>query len=310
MKKSLILWAASLPLLFLTACGGHEKAVPELNVMSFNMRYDNPEDGENNWQYRRERVARVIAANDVDLFGAQELLVGQLNDLKGLLPGYAEVGVGREDGAEAGEFNPVFYRTDRFELLDWGTFWLSETPDVAGSKGWDGACERVATWVVLHDREGGREFLFVNTHLDHVGQGARDGRELFFINTPLDHRGEVARREGVSLLLGRIDSLSGGRPVVLTGDFNATPDSEVIAHVLADGRMRHTRDVADVREGASWSFADYGSIPEADRQLIDYVFVNDGLDVPMYRVLPDTLDGGYLSDHAPVLVKLQYNASK
>lgn len=289
MKKSLILWAASLPLLFLTACGGHEKAVPELNVMSFNMRYDNPEDGENNWQYRRERVARVIAANDVDLFGAQELLVGQLNDLKGLLPGYAEVGVGREDGAEAGEFNPVFYRTDRFELLDWGTFWLSETPEVAGSKGWDGACERLATWTVLRDR---------------------DGRELFFINTHLDHMGEVARREGVSLLLGRIDSLSGGRPVVLTGDFNATPDSEVIAHVLADGRMRHTRDVADVREGASWSFADYGSIPEADRQLIDYVFVNDGLDVPMYRVLPDTLDGGYLSDHAPVLVKLQYNASK
>lgn len=289
MKKSLILWAASLPLLFLTACGGHEKAVPELNVMSFNMRYDNPEDGENNWQYRRERVARVIAANDVDLFGAQELLVGQLNDLKGLLPGYAEVGVGREDGAEAGEFNPVFYRTDRFELLDWGTFWLSETPEVAGSKGWDGACERLATWTVLRDR---------------------DGRELFFINTHLDHMGEVARREGVSLLLGRIDSLSGGRPVVLTGDFNATPDSEVIAHVLADGWMRHTRDVADVREGASWSFADYGSIPEADRQLIDYVFVNDGLDVPMYRVLPDTLDGGYLSDHAPVLVKLQYNASK
>lgn len=285
MKRSLILWAASLPLLFLTACGGHEEAAPELNVMSFNMRYDNPDDGENNWRYRRERVARVIAANDVDLFGAQELLAGQLNDLKGLLPGYAEVGVGREDGAEAGEFNPVFYRADRFELLDWGTFWLSETPEVAGSKGWDAACERLATWTVLRDR---------------------DGRELFFINTHLDHMGEVARREGVSLLLGRIDSLSGGRPVVLTGDFNATPDSEVIAHVLADGRMRHTRDVADVREGASWSFADYGSIPEADRQLIDYVFVNDGLDVPMYRVLPDTLDGGYLSDHAPVLVKLQY----
>lgn len=285
MKKSLMLWAVSVPMLFLTACGP-DAAAPEVNVMSFNMRYDNPDDGENNWQYRRERIARVITANDVDLFGAQELLAGQLNDLKELLPGYAEVGVGREDGAGAGEFNPVFYRADRFELLDWGTFWLSETPETAGSKGWDGACERLATWTVLRDA---------------------GGRELFFINTHLDHMGEVARREGVSLLLARIDSLGGDRPVVLTGDFNAEPESEVIAHVVADGRLRHARDVADVRSGAGWSFSDFGTIPVAERQLIDYVFVNDGLAVREYRVLPDTLDGGFLSDHAPVLVKLQYN---
>lgn len=257
--------------------------------MTFNMRYDNPDDGENNWRFRRERVARAIGENRVDIFGAQELLAGQLEDLKGLLPGYAEVGVGREDGAEAGEFNPVFYRADRFELLDWGTFWLSETPETPGSKGWDGACERLATWTVLRDA---------------------DGRELFFINTHLDHMGEEARREGVSLLTQRIDSLCGGRPVVLTGDFNAEPESEVIAHVVESGRLRHTREAAGERSGAMWSFSDFGQIPEAERQLIDYVFVDDGFDVRSYRVLPDTLGGGYLSDHAPVLVKLQYNAVK
>ena len=116
MRKSLILGLLSLPLLFAMSCG--PKPATKLNVMTFNMRYDNPEDGENNWQYRRERVARVIESNGVDIFGAQELLVNQLNDLKGLLPEYDEVGVGREDGREAGEFNPVFYRRDRTALAN------------------------------------------------------------------------------------------------------------------------------------------------------------------------------------------------
>lgn len=283
MRKSLILWAVSLPLL-LGACG--PEPAPELNVMSFNMRYDNPEDGENNWQYRRERVARAIETNRVDIFGAQELLVNQLNDLKKLLPAYDEVGVGREDGREAGEFNPVFYRRDRFKLLDWGTFWLSETPDSAGSKGWDGACERLATWTVLRDTVG---------------------REIFFINTHLDHVGDMARREGVTLLLDRIAELSEGRPVVLTGDFNADPDSEVIAHVTESGRLHHTRDVAAECRNRKGSFSDFGSIPEAMRPLIDYVFVDDGFRTLSYEVLPDWLEDGYLSDHSPVLVKLQYN---
>lgn len=287
MRMNRIRCAVSAALLFLSACA--PEPAPELNVMTFNMRYDNPEDGENNWRFRRERVARAIEMNRADVFGAQELLLNQLNDLKELLPGYAEVGVGREDGAGAGEFNPVFYRTDRFELLDWGTFWLGETPEKAGSKGWDGACERLATWTVLRDRAG---------------------REIFFINTHLDHVGEVARREGVTLLLRRIDSLCGGRPVVLTGDFNAEPESEVITRVVGSGRLRHTREAAAERSGTAWSFSDFGQIPEGERQLIDYVFVDGGFDVRSYRVLPDTLDGGFLSDHAPVLVKLQYNDTK
>lgn len=283
MRMNRIWCAVSAALLFLSACA--PEPAPELNVMTFNMRYDNPEDGENNWRFRRERVARAIEMNRADVFGAQELLLNQLNDLKGLLPGYAEVGVGREDGAGAGEFNPVFYRTDRFELLDWGTFWLSETPEKAGSKGWDGACERLATWTVLRDR---------------------DGREIFFINTHLDHVGETARREGVSLLLERIALLSAGRPVVLTGDFNAEPESEVIAHVVESGLLHHTRDVAAERQGPYWSFSDFGKIPEAERTLIDYIFVNDGFETLLHAVLPDTLDGGHVSDHAPVMAKLQF----
>lgn len=275
-----VLWVV-----LLTACS----SAPELKVMTFNMRYDNPADGDNNWKFRRERVAEVIRMHDIDVFGAQELLIHQFNEVKELLPAYSAVGVGREDGVEKGEFNPVFFRSDRFSLLDSGTFWLSETPEVPGSKGWDGACERLATWVVLRDR-GGEEFLFINTHLDHMG--------------------EVARREGVSLLVKRIETLRQGRPVILTGDFNADPASDVIAHVSQSGMLHAVKDIATEQKGTSWSFHDFGRVPEAERPLIDYIFVSDGFSAPSYEVLPITLNGGYVSDHAQVMAVLNYHPNR
>lgn len=272
MKRLFYLFAAAA----FTACS----SATTLNVMTFNMRYDNPEDGADNWRFRRERVAEVIKSNDIDIFGAQEMLYNQLNDLKGLLPEYGDVGVGREDGAEAGEFNPVFYKKERFTPLESGTFWLSETPEVAGSKGWDGACERIATWIVLRDRDGA-ELLFINTHLDHVGQQARN--------------------KGVNLLMERIESLRGARPVILTGDFNSEPGSSVIAHVQKSGLLRDTKGVAAQTLGTSWSFSDFGHLPEEERELIDYIFVSGDVETARYEVLPDTLGGGYVSDHAPVM---------
>ena len=230
--------------------------------------------------FRRERIAGVIKAQEVDVLGTQELLSNQFNDLSGLLTGYQGVGVGRLDGAESGEYCAVFFRKDRFTLLDSGTFWLSETPEVVGSLGWDGACERIATWVVLRDR---------------------DGRELFFIDTHLDHVGQVARDEGVSLLMKRIETLSGGRPVILTGDFNSEPGSSVVAHVQKDGVLRDAKAIAAQRSGTDWSFSDFGQIPEAERPLLDYIFVSGDIEAVRYEVLPDIFDGGYVSDHAPVM---------
>ena len=151
--------------------------------------------------------------------------------------------------------------------------------------GWDGACERLATWTVLRDKSG-RELLFINTHLDHVG--------------------EQARREGVALLLRRIETLRDGRPVILTGDFNAEPSSPVIAHVVADGTLRSAWETAPERHGTAWSFSDFGQLPEEERPLIDYVFCGGGLEVRSCSILPDTLGGGYLSDHAPVEARLKY----
>ena len=272
MKRLIYLLAA----VAFTACG----SATSLSVMTFNMRYDNPEDGQNNWRFRRERVAGVIKAQEVEVLGTQELLSNQFNDLSGLLTGYQGVGVGRLDGVESGEYCAVFFRKDRFTLLDSGTFWLSETPEVVGSLGWDGACERIATWVVLRDRDG-REFFFIDTHLDHVGQVARD--------------------EGVSLLMKRIETLSGGRPVILTGDFNSEPGSSVVAHVQKDGVLRDAKAIAAQRSGTDWSFSDFGQIPEAERPLLDYIFVSGDIEAVRYEVLPDTFDGGYVSDHAPVM---------
>ena len=257
----------------------------DLTVMTLNMRYDNPEDGVNNWRFRSERVGELIRSEAVDLLGTQEVLANQFDDLQALLPGYCAVGVGREDGARAGEFNAVFFRSDRFELLDSGVFWLSEDPETPGSKGWDGACERLATWVVLRDKSG-RELLFINTHLDHIG--------------------EQARREGVALLLRRIETLRGGRSVILTGDFNAEPSSPVIAHVVADGTLRSAWDTAPVRTGTAWSFSDFGQLPVEERPMIVYLFYGGGLEVQSCSILPDTLGGGYLSDHAPVEARLSY----
>lgn len=272
MKRLIYLLAA----VAFTACG----SATSLSVMTFNMRYDNPEDGQNNWRFRRERIAGVIKAQEVDVLGTQELLSNQFNDLSGLLTGYQGVGVGRLDGAESGEYCAVFFRKDRFTLLDSGTFWLSETPEVVGSLGWDGACERIATWVVLRDR---------------------DGRELFFIDTHLDHVGQVARDEGVSLLMKRIETLSGGRPVILTGDFNSEPGSSVVAHVQKDGVLRDAKAIAAQRSGTDWSFSDFGQIPEAERPLLDYIFVSGDIEAVRYEVLSDIFDGGYVSDHAPVM---------
>jgi len=155
-----------------------------INVMTFNIRYDNTGDGQNIWANRRDRAANAIKFYSPDLFGTQETLHNQLEDLKSRLPEYGVIGVGREDGKEKGEYSPVWYKKDRFSLQSSGYFWLSETPDVAGSKGWDGACERIATWAIFKDK-------YTNN-------------AVFFINTHLDHQGVVARREGVNLLFQKI----------------------------------------------------------------------------------------------------------
>ena len=289
MKK--IYWLL-LPLLA-AACGqgGRQAAVKTdepVNVMTFNVRYDNPGDSLDNWAYRKDRAAKAIRFYGADIVGTQEVLHNQLEDLKQRLPGYEAIGVGREDGKEKGEYSALLYRTDRFTAKESGWFWLSETPEVAGSKGWDGACERIATWAKLQDKRTGQEYFVLNTHLDHVGVEARKG--------------------GVKLVLDKVQELGGDLPVIVTGDFNAAPESDVIRQVTDTADPEHLTDartVAALVYGPDWSFHDFGRIPYGHRERIDYIFVKNGLEVLKYGILAETEGDAYLSDHTPVLVSVK-----
>ncbi len=265
-----------------------QSGLSPVNVMTFNIRYDNPDDSLNNWSYRRDKVANAVLFYDVDIIGTQEVLHNQLIDLQNRLPGYGYVGVGREDGKEKGEYCPLWYKESRFNLIESGCFWLSETPEKAGSKGWDGACERIASWAKLLEKYSGKEYFILNTHLDHVGV--------------------TARREGVKLLLQRVKQLSDGLPVVVTGDFNATPESDVIRNLTDTANtdcLIDSRSLSPVVYGPSWSFHDFGRIPFDKRELIDFIFVRNHVRVLRYGIIVGADDGTYLSDHAPVLITIE-----
>lgn len=259
----------------------------EFNVMTYNIRYDNPDDNQNNWKYRRDNAANAIRFYDADILGTQEVLHNQLQDLKERLSGYDVVGVGREDGKEKGEYSALWYKKDRFTLLDSGNFWLSETPLVTASKGWDAACVRIASWVKLKDK--------------------KSGKCLFALNTHFDHKGVVARKESVKLILNKVAELSKGIPVVVTGDFNAEPETNVIKGLTDSNNNKHlidSRAVSPIVYGPAWSFHDFGKIPLNERTIIDYIFVRNGVKVLKYGVLAETKDSTFLSDHAPILVRI------
>ena len=276
-----------LPFLVSWTTPKQDAEVTGINVMTFNIRYDNPEDSLNNWSYRKENAANAISFYDVDILGTQEVLHNQLTDLKSLLPGYEALGVGRKDGKEKGEYSALWFKKNRFSLVKSGYFWLSQTPEVAGSLGWDGACERIATWAILKDKRTNKSLFVLNTHFDHIGK--------------------VARSESVKLILDRINKISGGLPVVVTGDFNAEPSSSVVKSLTDLNDTKHltnSRNVSPLIYGPAWSFHDFGKIPFEERVLIDYIFVRNGVTVLKYGVLAETKDSTFLSDHAPVLIRI------
>jgi endonuclease/exonuclease/phosphatase family metal-dependent hydrolase len=255
--------------------------------MSFNIRYDEPQDKEQNWHHRKENVVRMLKFYDLDMIGLQEVLLSQLNYLKSNLDAYEVVGVGREDGKDKGEFVPIFYKKDRYAQINTGTFWLSETPNKV-SKGWDANLERIVTWAILLDKKSNREVIFFNTHFDH--------------------RGVEARIKSAELIKSKIVELAQGRPVVLTGDFNSVPESDAITTLTntSDGNsLVNSNELAKLTYGPNWTSGGFDSKPFDQRKIIDYIFLKDISVVNRYAVFTEKLNEICLSDHCPVFAQIE-----
>ncbi len=251
-----------------------------MRIMSFNLLCAGK--GNRNWPNRSPLAIRIIYKYDPDTFGVQEAHIGWMNVLKACLPAYDYVGIGRDDGKEAGEFSAVFYKKDKYELLDSGSFWLSETPEKPG-KGWDAVCVRICSWAKLKEKETGKEFVHLNTHLDHVGL--------------------VAMQKGAELVAHRGSEIAGKHPAFFTGDFNVTPDSAPCKAVL-DGGFIDCRDAAkETDKGITFHNFDY---PQYEGAVIDYVFAKGDVTVNRFAVVRDTVDGDLPSDHFPVYADVEF----
>lgn len=252
----------------------------DLKVISYNIRVGKGKDGSNSWEYRRPASISMIREHMPDIFGLQEALDFQVNYLQENLPEYANVGVGRDDGVQKGERMSIFYNTHTVEMLDWGTFWLSETPEVP-SKGWDAAYPRCATWAKMKMLGSGKEFFYVNTHLDH--------------------QGAVSQQKGLDLIVRRIADMNpDGVPMVLTGDFNVEPDNPVLDEL--DTRMLSARTSAlDSYDKATFNGWGKRAI------VIDYIYHSGFSHCPEYRTILKKYDAvPYISDHYPVVTRLKF----
>ena len=264
-----------------------------IRVMSFNIRYGTAKDGENAWPHRREMVFDVVRNHQPDIVGMQEVLNGQRAALLRALPEYESIGKGRFDGALRGEFSPIMYRKERFEVLEHGQFWLSDTPDVPGSKSWGNAITRICTWARLRDRETSRVVYFYNTHLDH--------------------RSPPSQQRSAELIAQRIEQHANKTdPVILVGDFNAAEDTSTIRYLKGEiDRAYETtedpppspklRDTFRVLHPDATNVGTFNGFRGAsDRGKIDHVFVSAGVTVISAEIVHDNTNGRYPSDHFPV----------
>ena len=258
-----------------------------LNVMSFNIRFDNPADGFDNWKFRARHVAAMFKEHQVDAGGLQEVKHHQLVWLQQALPEYQFVGVGRDDGKEKGEYAPVFFRKSEFDLLKTQTIWLSEMPEVVGSKGWDAALPRIATLSVLRHKKSDTKVLLGNTHYDH--------------------RGVEARKKSAAVIheyLAKLRKEFGTPVVLLTGDFNCLPGSAPFKAVEVANDLVDAYKLADQRVGPDSTWSGFRAVEPGRR--IDYVFTRKGTSVRKHVIDDKQVNGRFPSDHLPVIVQIQW----
>ncbi|MCW9706519.1 endonuclease/exonuclease/phosphatase family protein [Fodinibius salsisoli] len=271
--------------LFLGSVGALSAQPAQLQVMSYNIRYDNPGDAPNHWDNRKDKVANLLQFYNPAFIGTQEALFHQLDYLDQSLPQYNWIGQGRDDGKKEGEFSALMYNTNAVQLVanSDSTIWLSKTPDMP-SKNWDAALPRILTW---------GEFKIKS-----------NGKHIFVFNTHFDHRGEQARAESAKIILRTIQKIAGNLPVVLTGDFNIIDTSKpyqiLTSTFLADAI--NTSQLPHV--GAEFTYSGFGVRAPDDGRRIDYIFTNSKVDVLKHAIITSFQDGYFPSDHLPVLAEI------
>jgi endonuclease/exonuclease/phosphatase family metal-dependent hydrolase len=279
--KTFTIVAASLILVIFSACIGKNEE-KQIKIMTFNIRYDNPHDSINAWPNRAGMVCEFLKAENPDLFGLQEALWYQYEEIDSAITGYSSVAKGRDDGKKKGEMNPVFYNINRFDLVRDNTFWLSETPETPGSKGWGASLPRIVTWVELKEK--------------------KTGESLYYFNTHFAHDSDSARVMSAGILLKEVKRIAGKNRFVITGDFNMSPESKAYsiltekassAPFLKDSYLiSATKPV-----GPSYTTNSFRDAPGKNR--IDYVFVKKGMKVLKASVIVKKEGPVFISDHWP-----------
>ena len=280
MRKLTLIIAAVLMVLPFKSSAQKQTRDYDLKVMSYNIRMGTAKDGTNSWEYRYPATAMMLKDQMPDVFGVQEAFNFQIKFIEENFTDYDSFGVGRDNGKSEGEFMSIFWNKKTVKMIKGGTFWLSETPEKP-SMGWDAACKRTATWALMKDKNTGKLFYFVNTHLDH--------------------KGAEARRKGLELIVSRIDEINPkGYPMILTGDFNIKPDNEAL--VGLEQRMQSARKIAPKTDNNA-TFNNWGKA-KSD-MVIDYIYVSGFSACPEYHTITEKYGTWkYVSDHYPIYAKL------
>ena len=278
-------------LLFLVALSllsGFFVSAQDLRVATYNLRYINKNDSinGNGWAVRSPVIIALIRFHDFDIFGTQEGYKNQLDDIKDALPQYVYYGRGRDDGKDKGEHSAIFYKKDKFKLLDKGDFWLSQTPDKP-SLGWDATCcNRICSWVYLQDKKSGKKFYFFNAHFDH--------------------QGVQARQESSKLVLQKIKEIAGSAPALFTGDLNGSQSSDWYKAIANSGLLKDTYFQVKYPYANNASFNGFGTTKPDNNEIIDHIFITDNFTVKKWGLLTDTYHGKYPSDHFPVEAEISF----
>lgn len=260
-----------------------------IRVMTYNIRFDNPNDGDNVWGNRKEKVATLIRFHKADIFCLQEALYNQVQFIDEAFPNFEYYGIGRDDGELDGEFSPIFYNKTRFKIIERGTFWLSEKPWVVGSLGWFAQLPRIVTWIKFMDLSLAQEFYVYNTHFDHDSQLARDN--------------------SAKLISKKISELDPGLPVILCGDFNDRPGTTPYKNITDTSNVVLMSDPIHSTKypplGPSFTFVGMDFRGMFGNR-IDYIFVNQLVKVNYHAIISENHDGIYPSDHLPVLIEMNF----